>query len=142
MWSRIGKFLGRAEPALSESTERWVLSQAEFVATLVRQQLKANGLSPMEAWRRNRAPFLGYICGMTEHLCAKQKIKKSVPGVALLALVAIVEDGLTPDEIMTACVSLQQIQDIGYVAAHEIGWHDLGVLSPNAMPTGLSKLLV
>ena len=45
MWSRIRKFLGRAEPALSESTERWVLSQAEFVATLVRQQLKASGLT-------------------------------------------------------------------------------------------------
>ena len=79
---------------------------------------------------------------MTEHLCAKQNIKKSVSGVALLALAAVVEDGVTAEEIMTACVSLQQIQDVAYVAAHKIGWHDLGVLSPNTMPTGLSKLLV
>lgn len=141
MWGSLKKMFGRSEPAPSPDMERWIISQAETVTTLVKLQLKEKALSPSHVWRTNRAALLGYTCGMTEHLCAKLDIRKNAPGVALMALAGVMEREVTFDEIMDSCVSLQQGQDVAYTAAHKIGWHDFGTVSPAGLPIGLVALL-
>jgi hypothetical protein len=141
MWDLIRTFLRMPKPALSKGAERWIHEQAELVATLVRLQLKGSNLLPIDAWHRHRESLLGYACGMTEHLCAKHNVKQSSPGVALAAIAGVMAGAVTFDEIMESCASFQQGQGSTFISAHQVGWRDLGTLSPSALPAGLSQLL-
>ena len=142
MFEGMKKLLGiGGDTTRRQEVQRWCMSQAKTVAFLISVQLKNVGKSQFESWGGHHVTILGYACGMAGHVCAKFNVRKSEPGIALMVLGELTAGALRPDDLFNMLVVVQTSNYDDYSRAHKVGWHDLGTLSPDGLPTGLEALI-